>query len=184
MPAIREIEGTEPVAVFGWDTLWGADVIDPRLLGVGDWAVADPATERQSNIGGLRSLDPFVTAIMLCLFTDRRKPDELPIPDTDPDDPSRYGWHGDTFDLRRNDGERPMGSLLYTLRRAAITRVTGLLAEYYAEDALQTLMDQGVAKSIETWHDLDSLRGKLVLHVRVTSVAGRVFEISETAAAR
>lgn len=182
MPQIRIIQGDETPAVGGWDTLWGSDVGDPRLYGSGEWAVADPAdANNANNIGGLQAQDAFQTAIILCLFTDRRLPRELPagVPPVDPNGP-RYGWHGDTFDLDASAGERPLGSLLYTLNRASISETTAMLMEWMAQDALQTLLDQGVARSVETAHELDPAGGRIRLFVRVTSSSGKIVQVEDT----
>ena len=57
--------------------------------------------------------NPLHTAIIACLFTDKRQPDDQRLPG---DTPDRRGWFGDTVDIREDFGEREMGSLLWTLR--------------------------------------------------------------------
>jgi phage gp46-like protein len=182
MPRIRIIEGDEPAAVIGWDTVWGGDIPDVRLYGAGEWAIADPTDPlNQNNYGGLQAQNPLRTAIILCLFTNRRLPRELPdgLPEVDQDAP-RYGWHGDTFDIDYEAGERPLGSLLYTLDRADINEQTAMLMEWMAQDALQTLLDQGVASNIETFHQIDELAGRMTLRVRVTTRKGDIVEVEDT----
>ena len=108
-----------------WDTTWTGTV--------GDWAPA-PAPE-PSNLGGLRALYPLQTAILLCLMSDARaKPGDF-IPDGSGDP---RGWPGDAIDF----GIAPLGSRLWQLRRRELTPQIEQLAEIFAAEALQTLIDQ------------------------------------------
>lgn len=113
---IRTDEGKDPRFAPSWDTIPPINLEDSN--GGFDWAVADPLVELQ-NVGGLQAQNPLATAVWLCLFIDRRKPDWL-----GEDQKTQRGWHGDTFDLDTDAGERPLGSLLWTLERAALTKDT------------------------------------------------------------
>jgi len=77
------------------------------------------------------------TSILVGLFTDRVAPPDYvtPAPTTNTD---RRGWWGDTYSGTQ------LGSLLWTLARAAKTKGTLVLIEKYAADALQPLIDAGV----------------------------------------
>lgn len=153
----RVLDEDDPPASPLWDTRWASDIDLPNFA-TGDWSVADPDAE-EFNRGGFAATDPVTTAIILCLFTDRRRPDWLP------GDATR-GWHGDEFDIDGASGERAMGSLLWTLERAQMTYETARLAEHYATEALQTLVDQGVLARVEVSAELDAGKGRLALDVR------------------
>jgi phage gp46-like protein len=113
-------------------------LLDPDLIWdgrAGDLAttgLVDPL-----NPGGLRNGAAIETAVLICLMTDRRvDPTELLDGDVN------RGWPGDAFDMA--DGETPLGSKLWLLRRRALTADIEILAQDYAREALQTLVDQGV----------------------------------------
>lgn len=151
---VRIIDGTEPQPPGPWDTVWS------QAIGAPDWAVADPAVE-PGNVGGLAASSPLATAIILCLFTDKRRPPDMPR-DGDGND---GGWHGDSFDIDRNAGEREMGSLLWTLARGPINFTTLRMAEHYAAEALQTLIDQRAVSRFDIAAVPEKVTGKIVLHV-------------------
>jgi phage gp46-like protein len=132
--------------------------------GSADWAV--DATTR-----GLQASSPLETAILLCLFTDRRRPDTLPGETDDDADPR--GWHGDTYDVEKDAGERPMGSLLWTLERAALTADTARMAEHYTREALQTLIDQGAVSRIDVETEVLTEQGQLSIAVTAWSASGQ-----------
>jgi phage gp46-like protein len=48
-----------------WDSVWDA------TKGFADWALAGP--DENENVGGLRAKAAIETAVMLCLFTDKRE---------------------------------------------------------------------------------------------------------------
>jgi phage gp46-like protein len=76
---------------------------------------------------------------LVSLFTDK-----LATPDFVPTDGSsdRRGWWADPYN------DQPLGSNLWQLERAKKTRDTLGLAQRYAAEALQWLVDDGVAKEI------------------------------------
>jgi phage gp46-like protein len=77
------------------------------------------------------------TAVLVSLFTDRRcNPDYTPI------DGDRRGWWADT------NLQYPYGSRLWQLFRAAIGPTTLLQGQTYAYEALQWLLDDGVASAL------------------------------------
>ena len=79
-------------------------------------------------------------AIINSLFSWRRAEDDDDLPGT-----SKEGWWADSFD---NDRDK-FGSRLWLLSRSKITEETLLRAEEYAQEALQWLVDDGVAVSID-----------------------------------
>lgn len=84
------------------------------------------------------------TAVVISLFTNRRDPSR-PVGD-------QGGWSGSEFD--DDDGITEYGSLLWTLSREPPTETTRNRAQKYCEDALQWLVDDGIAESVDvtvTW---------------------------------
>lgn len=64
----------------------------------------------------------------------------------DPHDQERFGWWGDTHPPA--DGDL-IGSRLWLLSRVALTEDTVARARGYCQEALQWLIDDGVATSVE-----------------------------------
>lgn len=155
----RIVDEFDPAASPLWDTRWNGDPTAPTFAS-GDWSLADPA-EEEFNRGGLAATDPLTTAIILCLFTDRRLPDWMEVGDE-----GYKGWHGDYFAIDAEAGERELGSLLWTLDRGDLNFHTARMAEAFAMEALQTLVDQGVLSKVEVTAEIDQLAGRLSLHVR------------------
>lgn len=150
-----------------WDSIWPAD-FDAGLADCADWAVA--GEEETWNRGGLQAIDPVATAIIICLFTDARRPDGIEGED---DASDRRGWHGDSFDIDAAAGERPIGSLLWTLERASLTYETRRLAEHYAAEALQSLIDQGVLSRVEVSAEIETPAGRLVISIKAYGPDGQ-----------
>ena len=102
-------------------------------LGTFDWLV-DGAS--------LASDDDVQTAVILSLFTDRRAKDDDELPDARSD---RRGWWGDAYaDV---DGDQ-IGSRLWLLARQKRVASTLQRAQQYASEALQWLIDDGVASTV------------------------------------
>jgi phage gp46-like protein len=97
----------------------------------GDWEIA---------VGDLLTGQDLETACLVSLFSDR-----LASPDFRPTDGTsdRRGWWADRY------LEAPLGSRLWQLDRAKKTRATLGLARTYALEALQWLVSDGVAASVE-----------------------------------
>lgn len=142
---ITRFDNTEPYLA--------PDLIYDPAGGVADFALS--GIENVVNPGGLESRNALTTAVIMCLFTDRRVlPEELRTGD------SNRGWPGDSFDVR--DTDAILGSKLWLLRRRALTDETVLLAEDYADEALQPLLTQQVfarfdieAKAVKAKNRLD-----------------------------
>jgi phage gp46-like protein len=98
---------------------------------LGDWVFA---------LGDVQTGQDLETACLVSLFTDK-----LATPDFAPTDGTqdRRGWWADPYQ------DAPLGSNLWQLERAHKTRNTLGLARRYTLDALQWLITDGVAKSIE-----------------------------------
>jgi phage gp46-like protein len=117
----------------------------------GDLAIA-PA-------GGLRSEQQLATAVLICLMTDRRvDPSELRDGDTN------KGWPGDPAFIR--DTGVPIGSRLWLLRRRSVSEIeTPRLAEDYAREALQTLIDQEACVRVDATATAVPARNRLDLDI-------------------
>ncbi|MAY64005.1 MAG: hypothetical protein CML29_17515 [Rhizobiales bacterium] len=139
------------------DLLIGSDLM-------GDLSIAGDS--EPGNRGGLAARHPLETAVTICLMSDARvDEDELR-----PGDVNR-GWAGDSFDLV--DGEAPIGSKLWLLRRRTVDDVhVPRLAEAYTLEALQPLIDQGAAAEATATAVADPARNRLELSVTLTDRAG------------
>lgn len=100
------------------------------------------------------------TAVMLSLFTDRlAEPD-----DALPDGTDRRGWWAD-LPLQPTAGpvsarKDMIGSRLWLLAREKATELTRQRAMAYAREALQWMLDDGIAEDVSvsaTWGGLDRL---------------------------
>lgn len=174
----REIVSEDLSRQIPWDTYWAQDISSP-LYASGEWGVqplvpvldvgGDPVLDDPPNRGGLQALAPLATAVLVCLFTDKRRPDDVDAPSGTNE---RRGWHGDTFDIDGASGERELGSLLWTLERAILSEETARLAKQYAEDALQTLVDQGAVSRVEIAAAVNRQEQALILHVAAMNEEG------------
>lgn len=91
--------------------------------------------------------DPLVQAVLISLFSWRRSNDDDGV-----QIPYRQGWWGDTFSSISGD---QIGSRLWLLQREKLTRETVALAQAYAEESLQWMIDDALAVQInvEAWRD-------------------------------
>lgn len=92
--------------------------------------------------GDFRASQGLATQVLICLMTDRRVEDSE-LRDGD----ENRGWIGDSFD--RMSGEGELGSKLWLLRRSSLYEGIELVAEAYAKEALQTLIDQGACVRVD-----------------------------------
>ena len=83
------------------------------------------------------------TAVLVSLFTDRRAPDDYTLPDGDDD---RRGWWADAYPEIPDD---QYGSRLWLLAWRKQDEATRLLAQQWAAEALQWLVDDGLATVVE-----------------------------------
>ncbi len=85
--------------------------------------------------------DDLARAVVNSLFCWARAKDDDDLPGA-----SKFGWWADTF---KDEDDESFGSRLWLLQRSVLTNEVLALAKDYAEEALQWLIDDGVATSIE-----------------------------------
>lgn len=159
---------------MSWDTVWNQDTL------AGDWSFADN--------GDFQAVDRLGTAVVLCLFTNK------PRPENTPNRQSRK-WHGDMFDVDSAAGEEGLGSLLWTLEREALNERTAQLAEHYVKESLLHLVRHGFVveeKDLNTGEvikrselrgfdietEVDKLNGRLSIRVVALGEIEREFKFT------
>lgn len=160
---VRVNEGCAAQPNLRWDSVWNAET------GEADWALA--GADEALNRGGLQATSPIETAVIICLFTDKRAPPELEAGNPGPagfpprlDDGDPRGWWADGLDL--GDGSvEPLGSHLWLLERAPLSARTAQLAELYAREALATLIAQQVCVRVDVSASINEIEGRLELLV-------------------
>lgn len=105
-------------------------VLWDNALTLGDWVLAE---------GDIQTGQDLETACLVSLFTDRQATADFAPTDGTTD---RRGWWADPYN------DQPLGSNLWQLERAHKTRNTLGLAQRYAHDALQWLVEDGVAQAV------------------------------------
>lgn len=110
------------------------------LNGCGDWLL---------DGSQLRAGDDLETAVLISLFSDRLAATDDVIPDntTDP-----RGWWGD------EQGSPAIGSRLWLVSRAKLTPDLPARAKDYIVEALQWLIDDGVAAKVDVTTQASSSR--------------------------
>lgn len=107
------------------------------------------------------------TAVTISLFSDKRvTAEELPAPQTD-----RKGWWGDMFpDIDQDQ----IGSKLWTLARSKRVVETLRRTEDYAREALQWLIEDGVASRVTVAAEFQGeiSEGRWVLSVIIARPSG------------
>ncbi|VEF08441.1 Mu-like phage protein gp46 [Pseudomonas fluorescens] len=107
-------------------------------------------------------------AVLISLFTWRRALTDDPV-----DDDELFGWWGDSYP---NIADDRIGSRLWLLRRVKLTDATQRDAEFYANEALRWLMDDGHAIAIEVTSEKAEI-SRLNLTVIITVPGGNRIEI-------
>ncbi|AOM40484.1 phage GP46 family protein [Xenorhabdus hominickii] len=102
------------------------------------WDVKNIHADWLAGQGDLVTGNDLQTAIIISLFTDRQARADDDIDGTD-----RRGWWGD------NGADYPIGSRLWLLHRQKLTPAVALAAEDYAREALQWMLDDGVADAVD-----------------------------------
>lgn len=110
-----------------------------------------------------------IRAVVISLFTWRRAAPDDPV-----DDEERFGWWGDSYPSVADDR---IGSRLWLLRRVKLTAGTQRDAEFYANEALQWLLDDGQVLEVYVLTErVDSSR--LNLRVMLTIPGGTRLHIN------
>lgn len=99
------------------------------------------------------------TAVLISLFTDRRADESEPY-----DNEDRRGWWGDL--LAETEGDQ-IGSKLYLLNRSTNTQQTTVKAKEYIYEALDWMIDDGVAAKIDIDVEVYGLSSNLRLYVLI-----------------
>jgi phage gp46-like protein len=107
-------------------------------------------------------------AVLISLFTWRRALTDDPV-----DDDELFGWWGDSYPDIADDR---IGSRLWLLRRVKLTDATQRDAEFYANEALRWLLDEGHAIAIEITSEKVDI-SRLSLTVILTVPGGDRIEI-------
>ncbi|KAB2527491.1 hypothetical protein F8N49_03685 [Pseudomonas sp. GXM4] len=107
-------------------------------------------------------------AVLISLFTWRRALTDDPV-----DDEELFGWWGDSYPDIADDR---IGSRLWLLRRVKLTDATQRDAEFYANEALRWLLDDGHAIAIEVSSEKADI-SRLNLTVILTVPGGDRIEI-------
>lgn len=111
--------------------------------------------------------DTLETAVIISLFTDRRAQPDDELPGIDD---SRRGWWGDILSDIEGD---ETGSWLWLLYREKTTDETLNRAREYCLDALQWLLEDRIAESVnvKTWYQ-DQTAGLMMIEVVVIKLDG------------
>lgn len=137
-----------------------ADLLTAWTQSTADW---------QLKAAALALDDGLQSAVVISLFTDRLAEPGDPLPQLDLWAPGgRRGWWGDAFsDV---PGDR-IGSRLWLLARAKRLPEVLRQAEEYAQEALQWLVEDGVASGVQVTASTDASRDLLALEVVVVRSA-------------
>lgn len=117
----------------------------------------------------LRTESGMRSAVMVSLFTDRRAKNDDVIPDGTDD---RRGSWQDAF---LDDADDLQGSRLWLLDREKELPEVLVRAREYAEESLQWLIDDGIAKSVTVFAE-HVRTGVLGLHIVIELIAGGAYE--------
>jgi phage gp46-like protein len=132
---------------------------------IGDLAV-NPLTHPEAP-GDLRAEQGLATQVLIHLMTDARV-EQSELRDGD----ENRGWFGDSFDVM--DGEQPIGSRLWLLRRSALYDGIEVEAQDYAREALQPLLSQSAVARIDVTATADRANSRLDLAVTIYGRNGEV----------
>jgi len=115
--------------------------------------------ELDSAGADLQGATNLITSILIQLFTDARSNSDDPVPDS-------RGWAGDSLNP---EGKQNIGSRLWIVENDFMTQDLLTKIENLATDALQTIIDQGIAKKITIDASfLNKVNGEIELKIDVT----------------
>ena len=144
-----------------WDNNWipGTDF---TFVGGSDWRVDIPNSD-------LANESALHTAVVMLLFTDRRAPTGVDLPGEDGD---RRGWWGDYVDIRIENSEQEMGSLLWLRERSILTDNSEREIQTDCEIALTPLIQQGAVAEFVVNVNVDKRRGSALIQISLFSQNG------------
>ena len=126
---------------------------------IGLFIQSDGSIDIQLENNDLATDEGLRTAVLISLFTDRRvDQDELP-----PEEERARGWWADLFPDEPGD---VIGSRLWLLQREKRTVETLNRAEEYCSEALQWMIDDGVAGSVDVSASYDSA-GFMIISISI-----------------
>lgn len=111
--------------------------------------------------GNLLDEELLETAVVISLFTRRRADDSDVLPDPNG---HREGWWADKYPFMEGD---KYGSKLWLLSRSGLSQATLNQAKAYCEEALQWMIDDGIADEIAVIVDR-SVMNREMLSVQVS----------------
>lgn len=118
--------------------------------------------------------ESLLTAVIISLFSDARAANDAPLPDPRSED--RRGWWGDSTNTSKpNDS---VGSKLWLLEREKNVDSVLKKAKMYVEEALQWMLDEGVAASINVTVEAQPSRntGAVVLAFQVNIAKPKIVD--------
>lgn len=124
--------------------------------------------------------DGLATAVLISWFTDQLAADDDEIPNANNDQEfiDKRGWWGDLINPDV-EGDQ-IGSKLWLLDRSKTTEDNLTLAEEYGAQALEWMVDDGVAKDIEVTAERIQVNGTevLALATEITKVDGNKLNLT------
>ena len=119
----------------------------------------------------LKGDNDLITIGLISILSDRRS-----VSDDDP--PDQKGWVGDAL---RKGNESLIGSRLWLLRSEKTTDETLVRANEYVTEALQSLIDDGIAVTVDVTSEYrDKIRGIIAIEAAIIKPSGELdtkFEI-------
>jgi len=116
-----------------------------------------------TDLQDLESDEGLETAVLISLFTDQRAKDDDILPDDRSDD--KRGWWGDLVSPFA-DGDQ-IGSRLWLLERSKTTPSVLQKAKQYVTEALQWMVEDGVASKVEIEVERQGISGNDILAIKV-----------------
>lgn len=111
------------------------------------------------------SAEGFESSIPTSLFSDARA-SAVQVQEAQ----KRRGWIGN---ILYAEIDRELGGLLWTLEQARLTQDTLNFARSYAEDSLQWMIDDGIARSISVTVERSDTR-KVMVYIDILTIANTV----------
>lgn len=128
------------------------------------WNSEEMTADVQVLGADLVTTDDIETAVIISLFTDRRAPDDIELPEG----ADRGGWWGDSYPDVEGD---ELGSLLWLLKREMQTPGTLERARKYAREALDWMIADEVARQVTVVATYPE-RGWMLLSIEILLATG------------